>query len=255
MSSKDKCPVDHENRSVWMDRMKSQPSLENSLLSPQASSLTAEQPKCPVDHNARTNWIESISVSPQNPSEAVEVESGCTSEALKSDPKYTSTANLPTEREISSIPRTDNRANWIYPSQKQFYEAMMRKNWSPQAEDMNTVVPIHNQVNELAWRHIQNWERAYLQDAEQKCGGISLTSFKGDLKKLTPRAWFKMAVLGQEKPFDRHDWLVDRCGVNVPYVIDFYSGGENGGVFVDARPKVNSWEGLKLRVGRAFGIL
>lgn len=254
MSSEDKCPVDHEKRAAWMDKMKTKAAPPEDLQSAPASHQEVEQPKCPVDHNARQNWIGNISVSTQQTSEAVEVESGCTSEALKKDPKYTSTANLPTDREISSIPRTDDRSKWMYPSQKQFYEAMMRKNWSPQAEDMNTVVPIHNQVNELAWRHILNWERAHILEAEQKCGGISLTSFKGDLKKLTPRAWFKMAVLGQEKPFDRHDWLVDRCGVSVPYVIDFYSGGESG-VLVDARPKIDSWEGFKLRVGRAFGFL
>lgn len=27
------------------------------------------------------------------------------------------------------------------------------------------------------------------------------------------------------RPFDRHDWLVDRCGREVRYVIDFYDGG------------------------------
>ncbi|GEQ66857.1 hypothetical protein JCM33374_g520 [Metschnikowia sp. JCM 33374] len=253
MSSEDKCPVDHESRASWLEKMKSKKASAEDLQPAQPSLPTTEQPKCPVDHNARENWIGNISVSTQPISEAVEIDSGCTSEALSKDPKYTSKADLPTDREISSIPRTDDRSKWIYPSQKQFYEAMMRKNWSPQAEDMSTVVPIHNQVNELAWRHILNWERAHIENAEQKCGGLSLTSFKGDSKKLTPRAWFKMAVLGQEKPFDRHDWLVDRCGVAVPYVIDFYSGGENGGVFVDARPKIDSWEGLKLRLGRAFG--
>lgn len=27
------------------------------------------------------------------------------------------------------------------------------------------------------------------------------------------------------RPFDRHDWIVDRCGREVRYVIDFYDGG------------------------------
>ena len=27
------------------------------------------------------------------------------------------------------------------------------------------------------------------------------------------------------RPFDRHDWLVDRCGREVRYIIDFYDGG------------------------------
>lgn len=240
--SDDKCPVDHTKRAAWMEKM------GGALPVPPPE---PEQPLCPVDHLTRSTWMSNLPLAKTSVPEAVEVDKGCSSETLADDPSYKSKANLPTEREVSSIPRTDTRANWIYPSQKQFYEAMKRKNWSPEATDMQTVVPIHNHVNELAWRNILNWERAYLDECEAKCGGISLTSFKGDLKKLTPRAWFKLAVLGQEKPFDRHDWLVDRCGIEVPYVIDFY--GTNAGVYVDARPKVNSWEGLKLRVNRAFG--
>lgn len=95
------------------------------------------------------------------------------------------------------------------------------------------------------------WEEANHEEAMAKCGGITLTSFKGDLKKLTPRAWIK-SVIGKEKPFDRHDWVIDRCGTRVEYVIDFYSGGSEG-VFLDVRPKIQTWEGFKLRVGRALG--
>lgn len=36
-------------------------------------------------------------------------------------------------------------------------------------------------------------------------------------------------------PFDRHDWVVDRCGTEVRYVIDFYSGG-NGGMDMPGMP-------------------
>ena len=41
---------------------------------------------------------------------------------------------------------------------KQFFEAMKRKNWDPQQEDMKVIVPIHNLVNERAWKHILMWE-------------------------------------------------------------------------------------------------
>lgn len=240
--SEDKCPVDHSKRAAWMQKM-----------APSEPQTAPDEQKCPVDHLARAKWLSSVSVASATP-EAIEVDKtkGCDSKTLTAEPSYSSNVALPTEREISSIPRTNTAANWVYPSQKQFFEAMKRKNWNPDANDMQTVVPIHNHVNELAWRHIMFWEKANLDAAQQKCGGISLTSFKGDAKKLTPRAWFRLAVLGQEKPFDRHDWTVDRCGVEVPYVIDFYSSGENG-VTVDVRPKLNSWEGVKLRVGRAFG--
>lgn len=246
--AEDKCPVDHTKRGEWTQKMT-------------GSLPVSDQPKCPVDHSARANWLSSVSVTTKTSTEAVEstqevanasYSSGCDSSKMADPPQTSSDLLLPTEREISSIPRSGADSNWIYPSQKQFYDAMKRKNWEPVAQDMLTVVPIHNQVNELAWRNILNWERTHVEESKQKCGGISLTSFKGDLKKLTPRAWFKWAVLGLDKPFDRHDWVVSRCGVEVPYVIDFYSS-DTSGVFVDVRPKLNSWEGLKLRVSRALG--
>lgn len=248
MADESKCPVDHSQRSTWIQKMGGNPHKEAA----EAQEATGAAEACPVDHSARARWMESVKVSTKGAPEAIEVD-GCTSDKLKEEPKFEANSNLPLEREISSIPRTDTRTNWIYPSQKQFFEAMKRKKWNPEANDMLTVVPIHNHVNELAWRHILNWERYNLESSNQKCGGISLTSFKGDLKKLTPRAWIKSSLFGQEKPFDRHDWTVDRCGVEVPYVLDFYSEGEKGGVFVDVRPKINSWEGFKLRIGRALG--
>ena len=64
---------------------------------------------------------------------------------------------------------------------------------------------------------------------------------------------------GYEKPFDRHDWVVDRCGKRVEYVIDFYSGKEGGGMglgpsfYLDVRPKLNSWAGVKTRAMGVFG--
>lgn len=164
--------------------------------------------------------------------------------------------SLSLEREISSIPRTSVDGNWVYPSEKQFFNAMMRKNWNPEEQDMKTVVPLHNTVNEVAWRYIQNWERGQGGDA---CGGIKLTSFKGDAKKITPRAWLGHYVFGKDLPFDRHDWVVNRCGKEVEYVIDFYTTpvqkeGEEPKFFMDVRPKLNSIEGWRLRVSRALGI-
>lgn len=213
-----------------------------------------EEPKCPVDHATRAAWVLSVQV--EIP-EAVEVPSeGCDStkiDNLIGDVTKLNVA-LPTDREISSIPRTSSGTNWVYPSQKQFYEAMQRKNWNPNADDMKTVVPIHNVVNERTWNHIMMWEKANIENANKKCGGITLTSFKGDSKKLTPRAWFRSTFLGLPKPFDRHDWRINRCGVEVDYVIDFYGNATASGVELDVRPKLNSWEGIKLRLSHALGL-
>ena len=60
-------------------------------------------------------------------------------------------------------------------------------------------------------------------------------------------------------PFDRHDWIVDRCGTRTRYVIDFYSGHTgspaptNLSFFLDVRPALDSWDGIRLRTERFWG--
>lgn len=71
------------------------------------------------------------------------------------------------------------------------------------------------------------------------------------------------ALGGYQTPFDRHDWVVERCnGEQVEYVIDFYQGkskgasgqGESGlNFYLDVRPKLNSWEGWRMRGARFLG--
>ena len=75
---------------------------------------------------------------------------------------------------------------------------------------------------------------------------------------LSPRARLK-ALGGYQAPFDRHDWVVERCdGENVEYVIDFYQGkgGAASGLnfYLDVRPKLNSWEGWRMRGARFWGV-
>ena len=46
---------------------------------------------------------------------------------------------------------------------------------------------------------------------------------------------------------------MDRCGTKVEYIIDFYAGRDEGkgngklNFFLDVRPKLNTWEGWKMR--------
>jgi len=263
-----KCPVDHSAREVWL---KQNSGSGNTPVAPhpvpsKAESNNTTADKCPVDHEARGKWMEFSKNKSQDDSNsnltgkvdgssypmAVETHS---SDSLPDTPIYTTDVKLPTDREISSIPRTGAQSNWIYPSQKQFFEAMKRKNWDPTAEDMETVVPIHNAVNERAWYQILKWEEG---QGSESCGGLQLTSFKGDSKKLTPKARWKL-MLGYQKPFDRHDWTINRCGKEVDYVIDFYAGKPSplapnmASFYLDVRPKLNSIEGVKLRVSKFFG--
>ena len=135
-----------------------------------------------------------------------------------------------------------------------FFAAMKRKSFDPKAADMRSIVPIHNAVNERTWKEIKEWEAGW---GSEKCGGPKLASFAGDSKKMTPRARVK-ALLGYQPPFDRHDWVVDRCVKKVEYVIDFYSGKPDPRMpgklsfYLDVRPKL-SIEGVKMRTARWVG--
>lgn len=75
---------------------------------------------------------------------------------------------------------------------------------------------------------------------------------------MTPTARIN-TILGYTAPFDRHDWVIDRCGVRVDYVIDFYAGRPGGtagapSFYLDVRPKLNTLEGVKMRVMRWTGL-
>ena len=52
-----------------------------------------------------------------------------------------------------------------------------------------------------------------------------------------------------ELPFDRHDWIVDRCGKEVRYIIDYYDGGpvdpeSHRFAILDVRPAMDSFENV-----------
>ncbi|QPG73598.1 hypothetical protein FOA43_000910 [Brettanomyces nanus] len=286
-SSEGKCPIDEKTREIWLEKARA--AKANKALSPELlkhiqihdginptmpegdktgtsfswMSLFWANPR--VDDNStdfisRTDEVCPVSDKDKRLStvtanyEAVE---SCSSENMNEleavDELDVSKGELSDQRQISSIPRTGEDSNWIYPSQKQFYKAMKRKQWEPESEDMKTVVPLHNLVNEVAWDYIQQWEEG---QGGLECGGIKLTSFKGNSHKLTPRALFRHYVFGHELPFDRHDWTIDRCGKNVDYVIDFYSKTQEKGAeptfYLDVRPKLNSVEGWRLRVVKAL---
>ncbi|GME33478.1 Cytochrome c heme lyase [Neofusicoccum parvum] len=255
------CPVDHKARAAWLEKA-------------QAASAQGQPP-------------------PPHPlPPAAPAAPGCDSSTLdQSLPAKTAPTagqsilgylGLRQEREVSSIPRAvpgeqgtatadagrksnggegearrdEATGNWVYPSEEMFFNAMKRKKFDPRVEDMRSIVPIHNAVNERAWREIKAWEQG--RGAESSCGGPRLVAFSGNSQKLTPRARIN-TFLGYQAPFDRHDWVIDRCGTTVEYVIDFYSGRDEGkagkslNFYLDVRPKLNSWEGVKTRVSRYWG--
>jgi cytochrome c heme-lyase len=147
-----------------------------------------------VDDSAKKVWM----TAPENPFH---------NSSSAPESSSSSSVRLANDREISTIPRgagsmyshnTDAApvaaeheagGNWVYPSEQQFFNAMMRKKHNPQAKDMKTIVPIHNAVNEKAWEEVLVWEAGM---GGEKCpGGIKLSSFVGRPQDRTPKAWMK----------------------------------------------------------------
>lgn len=72
------------------------------------------------------------------------------------------TVDLGVGREISSIPRGDQEGNWEYPSPQQMYNAMLRKGYTDTPQDaVESMVAVHNFLNEGAWSEIVGWERIF----------------------------------------------------------------------------------------------
>ncbi|XP_033115153.1 cytochrome c-type heme lyase-like [Anneissia japonica] len=169
---------------------------------------------------------------------------------------------LDTNRQHSTIPKagTDGET-WVYPSQQMFWNAMLRKGWRWKEEDilqedMARIIQIHNYNNEQAWQEVLKWEALHLKE----CGNPKLFKFGGKYNELSPRARIRM-WMGYERPFDRHDWIIDRCGKKVRYVIDYYDSGNvdpNTGEFslLDVRPALDSpgalWDRMKVAWWRWF---
>ena len=130
--------------------------------------------KCPVDHNALASGS-SLSPHPSDPSHPpgpakCPVEHGKTGDLnplnqipnLAQERAPGQTTELPLEREVSSIPRAKDSSKWEYPSAQQFYNALVRKGWETPEEHVQTMVDIHNFLNEEAWQEILKWEPPYV---------------------------------------------------------------------------------------------
>ena len=162
-SSSAGCPVDHSAFVKHPQASSSAPASCPVDHSPANSALSSSPAAiCPVDH-ASSSKSKSASASASPPAQQCPVQH---SEAL--DPRNhlpvltqerspSQTTDLPTERTASSIPR-DGAGNWEYPSPQQFYNALVRKGWETPENEIETIVQIHNFLNEKAWEEVQKWE-------------------------------------------------------------------------------------------------
>jgi hypothetical protein len=73
----------------------------------------------------------------------------------------------------------------------------------------------HTHTQVLEWEALH--DEATLSSGRQ----AKLLKFCGRPDDLSPKARLKM-LFGHPAPFDRHDWTVDRGGVEIRYIIDYY---------------------------------
>jgi len=102
-----------------------------------------------------------------------------------------------------------------------FYNALARKQklGTTEESDIESVVALHNNMNERTWNKVLEWERVIAPSEEPP----QLLKFMGRPSDLSPKACFKHYILNHPLPFDRHDWTVLRKdGTQVRYVIDYY---------------------------------
>lgn len=165
---------------------------------------------------------------------------------------------LKTVRAVSTIPRGDyiaphqiqNVDKWVYPSEQQYFNAMKKKGYNPTEKEIPVILHIHNVVNEQGWDKIREWEALRGNVAPK------LRRFTGRPNDLSPKAYM-MNMLGYSRPFDRHDWIIDRNGEDVRYVIDFYTGRQtaaNAGpsIYLDVRPALDSVTAVVDTIGFEF---
>ena len=186
-----------------------------------ADADTQAKSGCPVKHSNNSNSVEynvySQPIDPKNnmPSVANQLPSPLQNE------------KLPTERVQSTIPKgstaNGESKTWTYPSPQMFYNSLARKNklGDTTEDEIESVVALHNNMNEKTWMKVIQWEKALIGDDE---GGQSkLLKFLGRPSDLSPKARLKNLIFGYPLPFDRHDWTVVRNnGEEVRYVIDYY---------------------------------
>ncbi|KAF9499339.1 hypothetical protein BDN71DRAFT_1441937 [Pleurotus eryngii] len=249
------CPVDHTKLASTSASSSSGCPVPHDT--PQASSSSGS---CPVPHNAPKTSSPS---DPNAPSQCP-ISHGDALNPLNQMPSLAQTRatdqtiDLPTSRTESSILR-EKGSRWEYPSPQQFYNALVRKGWETPEEHVETMVEIHNFLNEEAWQEVLKWEKRHHGSTE-----VELTRFKGRPGEMSPKArfwllagWLLPSRFNTEPPFDRHDWVVRRptTGEEVRYVIDYYSAPplpDGSPVFsLDVRPALDSLGSIKERIAVA----
>lgn len=189
-SGAEACPVDHKSREAWLAQARAAQVQEATTAPPAPApapppSSTEPKPASPSSSSSSSSgwgWRIPFLSSSSSASSTTSAPQQQQHQQQQPQAPPQGPPSLGQAREVSTIPRatgpgatsaacpvnheTETGAdaatgNWVYPSEKMFFDAMKRKGHDTRAADMRTVVPIHNAVNERAWVEIKQWEAPY----------------------------------------------------------------------------------------------
>ena len=154
-----------------------------------ASASTSPPPpsQCPVNHGkggAGRGIVYNVYAQPIDPKNMMPA-------TANQQPAPGQAKPLSVSRVQSNIPKGGTDSTWQYPSPQMFWNSLVRKGKVDDAteDDMDTVVSIHNEMNERTWRQLMEWEA--LHGGEHLDGEPSLRRFKGMPHTLSPKAKLK----------------------------------------------------------------
>ncbi|KAG5460691.1 MAG: cytochrome c/c1 heme lyase-domain-containing protein [Olpidium bornovanus] len=214
----------------------------------------APESRCPVEHNGSSSPF----LNPLNNIPA----------GLSQQPSPGQKISLPTERSVSSIPRGrlspeetgkpqaegEVRGGeayglgdkWEYPSPQQFYNALKRKVSRATEQTARACVSLVAPGGFFCCPFSERVRSSVKIERPSKVARLTLPHPDGR----------GIAGNASPRPFDRHDWVVDRCGRHVRYVIDYYSAPEEPGnapaFYLDVRPALDSPEAFLSRAKAGF---
>lgn len=93
---------------------------------------------------------------------------------------------ISTARVQSNIPKGGTDSTWLYPSPQMFLNALARKHKADDVteHDAESMVAIHNNMNERTWNALLKWEERH----RSTCADPRLLRFRGRPDELSPKA-------------------------------------------------------------------
>lgn len=168
------CPMHVSNTST----SKYVPTDDAPVSTPTPAVVSANRPaECPIKHEDRNNGpLNPLNQMPElshdrAPNQRVDLPTGRTASTIPRPPpassssipapaaSSSSTEYMDPSNPYNTSPNRDDTKVWEYPSPQQFYNALVRKGWETPEEHVETMVEIHNFLNEQAWEEVLDWEK------------------------------------------------------------------------------------------------